>query len=79
MQGRVKYSRYQPRTFKGKQYNNRIIHLGNSHFDVAEDMPSILKEGADYIVYTYAFQGSTKIISAELMSESQAPTSASPA
>jgi hypothetical protein len=76
IQGKVAYTRYKPRTVKGKQYNNLIIHFDNSRFDVAEDTPTILKEGADYVVYTYALQGYTNIISAELISESQVPTSA---
>jgi hypothetical protein len=74
IQGRVSYSRYKPRTVKGKQYNNRIIHLDNSHFDVAEDTPAILKEGTVYAVYTYAFQGSTNILSAERIDETNVDT-----
>ena len=79
IQGRVSYTRYKPRTVKGKQYNNRIIHLDNSHFDVAENTPTILKEGAVYAVYTYAFQGSTNILSAERIDETNvdAPDSTS--
>lgn len=64
MQGTVKYSRHKPDP-GGPNFRNRIIHLNNSYFDVAEDMPTILKEGAEYAVYTYAFEGSTYILTAE--------------
>ena len=83
MQGKVKYSRHVPRDIQGPQFRNRIIHIGRSWFDVAEDMPTVLKEGTEYCVYTYAFQGSTFILTAELMAETQGntpqtPTSESP-
>ena len=71
MQGKVKYSRHKPNV-DGPHFNNRIIHLNNSYFDVAEDMPDILKEGAEYIVYTYAFEGVTQILSAELVADNPA-------
>jgi hypothetical protein len=66
MQGQVKYSRHVPTTsVHGARYHTRIIHLGKSWFYVAEDMPTIMEEGAEYSVYTYASQGWTHILSAE--------------
>jgi hypothetical protein len=70
MQGPVKYSRHIPTGgTHGAHYHTRIIHLGKSWFYVAEDMPTILQEDAEYRVYTYASQGWTHILSAELNSE----------
>jgi hypothetical protein len=64
MQGIVKYSRHKPEA-GGPNFRNRIIHLNHSYFDVAEDMPTILQEGAEYAVYTYAFEATTYILTAE--------------
>ena len=67
MQGIVKYSRHIPKA-GGPNFRNRIIHLNHSYFDVAEDMPTILQEGAEYAVYTYAFEAATYILTAEAIS-----------
>ena len=71
MQGKVTYTRHVPHDIQGPQFRNRIIHIGKSWFDTTEDMPTILEEGAQYNVYTYAFQGTTHILSAELITEDE--------
>lgn len=76
MQGVVKYSRHIHQDKHVPVIGYWIIHVGNSWFDVAENMPGILKEGAEYSVYTYAFQAGTQILSAEPVEAAQAPTSA---
>ncbi len=73
MQGVVKYSRHIHRDRHVPVIGYWIIHVGNSWFDVGENVPSVLKEGAEYIVYTYAFQAYTYILSAEPVAASDSP------
>jgi hypothetical protein len=69
MQGAVNYSRHIHQDKHVPVIGYWIIHVGKSWFNVAENMPTILKEGAEYAVYTYASEGSTHILSAELVTE----------
>jgi hypothetical protein len=73
MQGKISYSRHINSDKGYKENGYWIIHVGKSWFYVSENVPTILKEGAEYSVYTYAFQAWTYILTAELATAADAP------
>lgn len=73
MEGVIKYSRSTHLSAGKSAIGSWIIHVGKSYFTVGENVPKIVTEGAEYIFYTYAFQGATYVLSVEPVTASDSP------